>query len=259
MMFVVIVESMGKVKVICSDDCTTFQAAAKTPPKLLHTTEFRNAFCKIGVLWQFIPPYAPSQGGAWESMVKQFKLILQRILDSSKHIPNLMELITFCSNSVRVVNEQPLTVVSGDHRDNTVLTPTSLLTTGLDPYTPVGRAHDKDKQLRSDYRFNLALADRFWHDWIDFYLPTLQGKNKWRETVGNLKIKQLVLVGDTEDLLTKGNTAWAELLRSSHKCTTENPLLERLRLQSLILTLVKALMSLTIYSKTFQKLLQLGL
>ena len=39
---------------------------------------------------------------------------------------------------------------------------------------------------------------------MDFYLPTLQGRNKWRETVGNLKIGQLVLVGDTEDLLTKG-------------------------------------------------------
>ena len=39
---------------------------------------------------------------------------------------------------------------------------------------------------------------------MDFYLPTLRNRNKWQETVGNLKIRQLVLVGDTEDLLTKG-------------------------------------------------------
>ena len=93
-------------------------------------------------------------------MVKQFKLILQRILNSSKHISNLMELITFCSNSVRMVNQRPLTAVSSDPRDNTVLTPASLLTPGLDPYTPVGRAHNKD-ELRRNYRFNLALEDRF--------------------------------------------------------------------------------------------------
>ena len=34
----------GKVEVIHWDNGTTFQAAAKTLPKLLHTTEFRNAF-----------------------------------------------------------------------------------------------------------------------------------------------------------------------------------------------------------------------
>ena len=47
-----------------------------------------------------------------------------------------MEQITFCSNSVRMINERPLPVVSSDPRDNTVLTPASLLTPGLDPYTP---------------------------------------------------------------------------------------------------------------------------
>ena len=74
-----------------------------------------------------------------------------------------MKLITFCSHSVRVVHERPLTAVSSDPRDNTVLTPASLLTHGLDPYTSVGRAHNRD-ELRRDYRFNLASADRFWHD-----------------------------------------------------------------------------------------------
>ena len=44
--------------------------------------------------------------------------------------------------------------------------------------------------------------------WMDFYLPTLQGRNKWRETVGNLKIRQLVLFGDMEGLR-----------RPSHKCS----------------------------------------
>ena len=56
-----------------------------------------------------------------------------------------MELITFCSNSVRMVNERSLTAVSGDPGNNSVLTPASLLAPGLDPYTLVGRAHDKDK------------------------------------------------------------------------------------------------------------------
>ena len=60
-----------------------------------------------------------------------------------------MELITFCSNSFRVVNERPLTAVSSDPRDNTLLTPAFLFTPGLDPYVPVGRAHDKDEFRRN--------------------------------------------------------------------------------------------------------------
>ena len=162
----------GGVEVIYSDNGSTFQAAAKTLPALLKTPELRNSLRKKGVKWEFIPPYSPSQGGAWEAMIKQFKLILHRILDSSTHTPNLIELITFCSNSVRVVNERPITPLSDDPRDNTVVTPASLLTPGLDPYTPVGIAHERD-ELRRDFRFNLALADRFWRDWVAFYLPTL--------------------------------------------------------------------------------------
>ena len=61
---------------------------------------------------------------------------LQRILDSFKHTLNLMEQNSFCSNSVREINERPLTAVSSDARDNTVLTFASLLTPVLDPYTP---------------------------------------------------------------------------------------------------------------------------
>ena len=136
-------------------------------------------------------------------MVKQFKMIFHRVLGSSSHTPSLIELITFCSNSVRVVNERPITTLSDDPRDTTVVTPASLLTPGFDSYSPVGKAHNRD-ELRRDYRFNLALADRFWHDWIGFYLPTLQGRNKWREAATNLQIGQLVLVGDSEDITKRG-------------------------------------------------------
>ena len=136
-------------------------------------------------------------------MVKQVKRILQRTLETATHKPSLMELITFCSNAVRVVNERPLTTLSDDSRDFAVVTPASLLTPAFDPYTPVGRAHDRD-HLRRDCRFNVALADRFWKDWLVFYLPTLQGKNKKRETSKNLQIGDLVLVGDSVDISERG-------------------------------------------------------
>ena len=148
----------GRVEVIYSDNGSTFQAASKAFPKLLHSTELRNSLRGKGIRREFIPPYAPAQGGTWESMVKQVKRILKRTLDTTfykyiLHKPNLSELITFCSNTVRVVNESPIMVLSEDPRDFAVVTPESLLTPSFDTYSPVGRAHDRD-HLRRDYRFN---------------------------------------------------------------------------------------------------------
>ena len=93
-------------------------------------------------------------------MVKQVKRILQRTLDATTHKTNLSELITFCSNAVRVVNERPITALSEDSRDFAVVTPASLLTPSFETYSPVERAHDRD-HLKRDYRFNLGLADCF--------------------------------------------------------------------------------------------------
>ena len=63
----------GRVEVIYSDNGSTYQAASKALPKLLHSTELRNSLRGKGIRWEFIPPYAPAQGGTWESMVKQVK------------------------------------------------------------------------------------------------------------------------------------------------------------------------------------------
>ena len=96
-----------------------------------------------------------------------------------------------------------VTALSDDPRNFAVVTPASLLTLAFDPYTLVGRAHDRDN-LRRDYRFNVALANCFWKDWEAFYLPTLQGRNKWRETSQKLQSGDLILVGDSADISERG-------------------------------------------------------
>ena len=42
-----------------------------------------------------IPPYAPSQGGSWESLVKLFKGVLNRVMGEVRRRPNLIQLQTF--------------------------------------------------------------------------------------------------------------------------------------------------------------------
>ena len=58
--------------------------------------------------------------------------------------------------------------------------------------------------LRRDYEYCATLAQRFWLRWKKGYLPCLQGRNKWKTSMDNLEVGQLVVVGDAEDQTKRG-------------------------------------------------------
>ena len=78
-----------------SDNAPTFKAAANLLPQLLNSNEFGNTLRKKNINWVNIPPYAPSQGGSWESLVKLFKGVLNRVMGEVRRRPNLIQLQTF--------------------------------------------------------------------------------------------------------------------------------------------------------------------
>ena len=184
-----------------SDIASTFCAAADQLPKLLGSTEFYNSLRKRNINWVKIPPYAPSQGGCWEVMVKLFKNALSHVLENSRRRPSLI------SDSVRIVNDRPLTTLSDQPDDLSPITPSSFLGQQLSPNTPLCGLHDQD-DLRKDYLYNATLAHRFWLGWMISYLPTLQGRNTWRELNKNLVPGQLVLVGTLQIFCPRELTGW---------------------------------------------------
>ena len=193
----------GAVNTVYSDNGSTFCAAAEQLPKLINSTDLHNSLRKRNINWVKIPSYAPSQGGSWESMVKLIKNSLGRVLEGVRRKPSLIELQTFVSDAVRIVNDRPLTAVSSAPNDLSPLTPACFLGQQLTPNTPVGAFHNTG-DLRRDYQYNATLAHKFWLCWIKGYLPTLQGRNKWRVTQENLFVGQLVLVGDADDISKRG-------------------------------------------------------
>ena len=193
----------GAVDTIFLDNGSTFCAAADKLPTLLGSTEFHNSLRKRNIIWSRIPPYAPSQAGSWESMVKLFKNALNRAMGEVRRKPSLIELQTFFSDAMRIVNDRPLTSVSCEPNDLTAISPSSFLGQQLSPNTPLSAFHDHG-DLRRDYQYNVALAHKFWLAWIKGYLPTLQGRGKWRVTRQNLVPGQLVLVGDADDIAKRG-------------------------------------------------------
>ena len=70
---------------------------------------FHNALRKSDIDWMKILPYAPSQGSRWESMIKLLKNALYRTVENTRRLPSLIELQTFASDTVRIVNDRLLT------------------------------------------------------------------------------------------------------------------------------------------------------
>ena len=103
--------------------------------------------------------------------------------------------------------------MSDDRRDFAVVTPASLLTTAFDPN-----------------RFNVVLADRFWKNRVAFYLPALQGRNKWRETSKNLQIGDLVVVGDFADISASGKYRVGRVAEVFPQMHNGNPIARRTKI-----------------------------
>ena len=81
----------GPVSNLCLDNSRTFQAASKKLLESVESAAFLNSLRKKGILY----PCAPQQGGAWESLTKQFKIVLSSILEFSRHKPTFVELLTY--------------------------------------------------------------------------------------------------------------------------------------------------------------------
>ena len=146
----------GKIDVIYSDNATTFCAASSPLSDLLGSTEFHNALGKSDIDWIKIPPYAPSQG-----------------------LPSLIELQTFASDAVRIVNNRPLTTYSDQPNDLSPITPSSFLGQGLAPNTPMGSSHDIG-DLRKNFIYNATFSHKFWLSWMKSYLPTYRTETNGR-------------------------------------------------------------------------------
>ena len=172
------IDIRGPVSNFYSDNAQTFKAVASLFSEFLESDGLQSFFRQKGLSWEFIPPYSLAQGVSLKSMIKVFKRTLSQVAKLSKRMSNLIELQTYVLNSTRLVNDRPLTPLSDDPKNYSAITPSSLLTPALHPSTPVGAPHAKD-DLRSDYRFNVALVHGFWERWITFCNRAKSGWKQW--------------------------------------------------------------------------------
>ena len=78
-------------------------------------------------------------------------------MGEARRTPSLIQLQTFVSDAIRIVNNRPLTTISSTSDDLTPLTPSCFLGQHLAPNTPVNAFFDRG-DLRRDYEYCSTLA-----------------------------------------------------------------------------------------------------
>lgn len=105
-------------------------------------------------------------------------------------------LTTFLAEACAIINSRPITPVSNDPDDPTILTPATLLTRKTDnEIVPFDSISLKD-MYRTSWKHVQGLSDVFWKRWRESYIQNLQKRRKWQEPQPNLKEGDVVLMRD---------------------------------------------------------------
>ena len=184
----------GSPRKVYSDNGTNFVAGERELRKefMRHA---RNTLTTYGagheIEWVFIPPHAPHMGGVWERMVGIVKRVLRGVTKGAVRLTDEI-LGTLLCEVEAIVNGRPLTKLSEDPADLSVLTPSHLLLlrapSSLPPCVP------SDNAYRHRWKYVQHLASEFWKRFVREYLPDLNQRRKWGDKERNFAVGDLVLV-----------------------------------------------------------------
>ena len=144
--------------------------------------------------WHFNTPTASHMGGAWERIIRSTRSILRKIL--REQIVSDEVMMTVLTEIERILNDRPLTKVSTDPNDESVLTPSMLLLLKNNSCIPPGQFDANEDYAKRSWRQSQHISNTFWRRWIRQYLPTLQSRQKWNVVRENIKIGDIVLLAD---------------------------------------------------------------
>ena len=182
-----------------SDRGTNFVAANSILTKELEriNKEAAPTLARKNITWHFNPPHAPHRGGIWERVVGLFKKTLSGI--SKGDVIHYDAFTTAVIEAEGILNRRPLTHISTDSRDLEALTPNHLLcpsTIHLRQQPEVRSADDDANCARTSWKRAQSRINSFWCIWKRDYLSMLHSRQKWRKTMENLAVGDLVILAD---------------------------------------------------------------
>ena len=189
------VSRRGRPSKVFSDNGTNFTSAEKELRGLVSSwnqSSIHGTLLQKNVEWHFNPPGASHMGGVWERVVQSVKRILKVLLHET--LVNDETLTTLMCEVEKILNDRPITPCSDDVRDPEPLTPNKLLLLKGNSSLPPGVFDKRDGYFNRRFKTAHLLADKFWSRWLTEYIPLLQERSKWYDSVRNLEVGDVVLM-----------------------------------------------------------------
>lgn len=144
----------------------------------------------------FNPPGSPHFSGLAEAGVKSMKTHLARVVGLQRL--TYEEFNTLLVQIEALLNSRPLSPLSSDPNDLSVLTPGHFLT--LEPLTILPQVSTVDTKINVLRRWQLIqkMHQDFWRKWHLEYMHTLQQRHKWSDAQPNIAIGTLVLIANEQ-------------------------------------------------------------
>ena len=180
------IANKGKPSKIYSDNASTFKLVNDTQKLIwndvINNPELQNFCGNKEIVWSFITPYSPWQGGYYERMVGIVKNSFKKAV--GKKILNHDEFCTCIAEIASIVNSRPLTYNYSDINSLEVLRPIDFIIPEAnvslpffdldinDPEYKQGR-NSKD-QLLEYMKHTQQTREKFWDLWHNEYLTSLR-------------------------------------------------------------------------------------
>lgn len=180
-----------------SDNGRNFVGAANALKELnsfltRESSDIASHLAEQHISWKFIPPRSPHFGGLWEAVVKIMKRHLYTV--SQGRLFTFEELSTLLCDIEAILNSRPLTPLTSDPNDLSVLTPAHFLI-GDSLVQPMqsSHIHEPDNHL-SKWQHLKKVRQILWQRWQREYLQELQRRTKWNTTDQRVELGNLVLL-----------------------------------------------------------------
>ena len=185
-----------------SDNAPYFVSAAGFLRDINEDPNIKYLQEKVKCKWHFIPVRAPWFGAIWERCIGILKSGLKKVL--GRAMVSFDELLTILVELEAIVNDRPLTYVSGELGESVPLTPSHLLNSRRSKLFPncveLVECDDPDyvrnqassQELTKRFSYLSRLINNFWRRWSDEYLTFL----RQFQTSSGRNISQWPKIGD---------------------------------------------------------------
>ncbi len=158
--------------------------------------ELQSHLTSQQIKFVYNPPGAPHFGGCWEREIRSIEAALRVTIRAQTVTEEVLR--TVLVEVEGVLNSKPLGYTSSDVADLDPVTPFCFLIGRRDASLPQVVYQNSEILSRRRWRHSQLLADHFWRDFLKYYLPSLQARQKWRTDKRTLEIGDVVMIVDSQ-------------------------------------------------------------